>query len=322
MYNHNGHNNHTKELKFFYGSSNPELGKKITEKLGIAEGKVNLKKFASGEIYAQFLENIRGDDVFLMQTAVDPVNDHLVELLIMIDAAKRASAGRIVVVMPNYFYARQDRKAASREPITAKLIADLLTIAGADRVITIDLHSDQIQGFFNIPFDNLPASTTLIEKAKELVGKDEAVIVAPDAGEAKKATKTAMRMNLELSIINKVRQKHNEAKALNIIGADVKGKVCLVFDDMVDTGGSLCTTAEMLKESGARKIYALTTHGVLSGNAVEKIEASQIDKLIICDTLPLRQKSKKIEIVSVAEYLANAIKCIHADESVSTLFRE
>ncbi|MFA6420554.1 MAG: ribose-phosphate diphosphokinase, partial [archaeon] len=252
---------------------------------------------------------------------VNPINDNLMELLIMIDAAKRASAGRITAVTPNYFYARQDRKAASREPITAKLVADLLTVAGANRIITIDLHSDQTQGFFNIPLDNLPSATILINKASELADEN-AVVVAPDAGSAKKATKIASRMNLELAIINKVRLKHNEAKALNIIGADVNGKICLIFDDMVDTGGSLCTAIDMLTENGAKEVYALITHGILSQDAVEKIEKSSVKKLFVTDTIPLKCESKKIEQLSIAEYLAQAIKCIHEDESVSVLFHE
>ena len=313
--------NGTKELILFSGSSNPTLGKEIAKHLNIPEGKINLKKFANGETYAQFLENIRGKDVFLLQTAVNPINDHLMELLIMIDAAKRSSAGRIIVVSPNFFYARQDRKAASREPITAKLVADLLTTAGANRIITIELHSDQTQGFFNIPLDNLPTTSIMMKKAKELI-KGEGVIVAPDAGSAKRATKIASRMNLELAIINKTRLKHNEAKALNIIGSEVKGKTCLIFDDMIDTGGSLCTTIDMLKDNGAIKVYAFITHGILSSDAVQKVENSKVDKLYISDTLPLKVKSAKIEVISIASYLASAIKCIHEDESVTVLFDE
>ncbi len=303
----------------FSGLSNPNLGKEIAKHLSINEGKINLKKFSNGETYAQFMENIRGQDVFLLQTATHPINDHLMELLIKIDAAKRASAGRITAVIPNFFYSRQDRKADSREPITAKLVADLITTAGADRVITIDLHSDQTQGFFNIPLDNLPTTSIMIKKAKELI-KDEGVVVAPDAGSAKRATKIASRMGLELAIINKIRLKHNEAKALNIIGAEVKGKTCLIFDDMIDTGGSLCTTIDMLKDEGATKVYAFITHGILSGDAVKKIEESKVDKLYISDSLPLKTHSEKIEIISIAKYIACAIKCIHEDESVSILF--
>jgi len=268
----------------------------------------------------QFLENIREKDVFLMQTAVESINDNLMELLIMIDAAKRASAGRITAVTPNYFYARQDRKAASRESITARLVADLLTAAGADRIITMDLHSDQTQGFFNIPLDNLPTSGTLIKKAKEIIDGKEAVIVAPDAGSAKKATKIASKLELDLTIVNKTRIKHNEAKALNLIGAKVNKKICLIFDDIVDTGGSLCTATDLLKENGAAEIYAFATHGILSENAVEKINNSKIEKLFVTDTMPSKQVNQKIELISIANYLAEAIQCINNNESVSILF--
>ncbi len=313
--------NGVKEIMLFSGSSNPNLGKEIAKQLNIPKGKINLKKFANGETYAQFLENIRGKDVFLLQTAVDPINDYLMELLIMIDAAKRSSAGRITVVTPNFFYARQDRKAASREPITAKLVADLITTAGADRIITIDLHSDQTQGFFNIPLDNLPTTSIMMKKAKELI-QGEGVVVAPDAGSAKRATKIASRMDLELAIINKIRLKHNEAKALNIIGAEVKGKTCLIFDDMIDTGGSLCTAIDMLKDNGANKVYAFITHGILSQDAVKRVENSKVDMLYISDSLPLKTKSEKIQVISIAKYIASAIKCIHEDESVTVLFDE
>lgn len=305
----------------FSGSSNPILGRNIAKHLNIQEGKINLKKFSNGETYAQFLENIRGKDIFLLQTAIDPINDYLVELLIMIDAAKRSSAGRITVITPNFFYARQDRKAASREPISAKLVADLLTTAGANRIITVDLHSDQTQGFFNIPLDNLPTSSIMMKKARELIN-DEGIVVAPDAGSAKKATKIASRMDLDLAIINKTRLKHNEAKALNIIGAEVKGKTCLIFDDIIDTGGSLCTAIDMLKDNKATKIYTFITHGVLSKDAVKKIENSKINKLFISDSIPIKIKSEKIEVISIAKYLADAIKCIHEDKSVTVLFDE
>ena len=308
----------THELKLFYGTSNPALGEKITQELGIEKGQISIKKFSNGETYIQFLENVRAKDVFLLQTGANPINDNLIELLIMIDAAKRSSAGRITAVIPNFFYARQDRKAASREPITAKLVADLLTAAGAGRILAIDLHSEQIQGFFNIPLDNLPARTMMIRKAREL--SNNFVIVSPDAGGAKESTKIASKMCCGLAIINKMRGEHNKCAALNIIGDEIKGKDCLMFDDMVDTGGSICNAAELLKKEGANKVYAFVTHGVLSGNAVEKINSSQIDKLFITDSIPLKEKSEKIETISVAKYLADAIKCINEDRSVSTLF--
>lgn len=308
------------DIKLFCGSSNQELGQKIAKKLNIDFGEVLIKKFANDETYIQFQENIRGADVFLLQTAVKPINEHLIELLIMIDAAKRASARRITVITPNYFYARQDRKAAPRESISSKLIADLITKAGASRIITIDLHSDQTQGFFNIPFDNLPSSPFFIKKALEICSEN-IVVVSPDAGAAKKATKMSVALNAELAIINKIRTKHNESQALNLIGADVKNKNCLIFDDMVDTAGSLCIAVEMLKKRGAKNVYAFATHGVLSKDAVEKIKNSQIDKLFITNSIPFKQKEEKIEIIDISEYLANAIKNIHNEESVSQLFK-
>ncbi len=310
---------HTNELKFFYGSSNPILGEAIAKELEINVGKITLKKFSDGETYAQFGENVRAKDVFLLQTACEPMNDNLVELLLMIDAAKRSSAGRITAIIPNYFYARQDRKADSREPITAKLIADLLTTAGANRVLTMDLHSEQIQGFFNIPLDNLPARSMMVKKAKEL--SNNYIIVSPDAGAAKVSTKIAIKMCTGLAIINKMRTEHNKCQAMNIIGDSVKGKDCFIFDDIIDTGGSLCNACEVLKKEGAEKVFAFVTHGVLSGNAIEKIENSVIDKLYITDSVPSK-KSSKIEIISIAKYLADAIKCINEDKSVSLLFEE
>ncbi len=310
---------HLGELKLFFGSSNPELGKNICKYLNIEDGKIEIKKFASGETYVRLLENVRGKDVFLLQTATEPINDNLVELLIMIDAAKRASAGRIVVVMPHFFYARQDRKSTSREPISAKLIADLLEKAGADRLVSLEMHSDQIQGFFNIPVDNLAPKKIFIEKAKELCGKS-CVIVAPDAGAAKKSTKISKTLESELAIINKVRSCHNNACALNIIGAQVKGKTCLIFDDIVDTGGSLCEAANLIKKEGAKNIYAFITHGLFNGNAIEKIEASEINNVFTTDSAPQNKKCKKIEVISVTNYFADVINKIHENESVSALF--
>jgi len=309
-------------IKFFSGSSNPALAKEIARFLGADLGNITIKKFANGETYVQFLENIRGSDVFLLQTAVEPINDHLVELLMMVDAAKRASAERITAVIPSYFYARQDRKADSREPISAKLTSDLITVAGAHRVVTMDLHSDQVQGFFNIPFDNLPLRNVFVKKALEETQGDEKnnIIVSPDAGAAKRATKVSIKMNCGLAIINKVRTEHNKAHALSIIGDEVDGKNCLIFDDMIDTGGSLCVSAKMLRDKGAKKIYAFATHGILSGDAIEKIDSSELDKVFITDSIPLKKKSGKIVVLSVAKYIADTITCIHNNQSVSTLF--
>ncbi|MBT4870720.1 MAG: ribose-phosphate pyrophosphokinase [Candidatus Diapherotrites archaeon] len=307
------------ELKLFIGSSNPLLGEEICEQLNIESGKMEIKKFASGETYVRFLENIRAKDVFLIQTAVEPINDNLMELLIMIDAAKRASAGRITVVMPHFFYARQDRKAASREPITAKLTADLLEKAGASRIITLEVHSDQIPGFFDIPFDNLAPKKVFVKKAQELCEGD-CVVVAPDAGAAKKSTKISKTLDSGLAIINKVRSKHNHAEAMNIIGDDVNGKNCLIFDDIVDTGGSLCAAANLVKAQGANKVYAFITHGLFNGDAIEKIEKSDIDIIFTTNTVPQNKKCKKLEIISIADYFAKSIKSIHENESVSKLF--
>ncbi len=311
--------NANNNIKLFCGSSNLVLGKKIAGELGIRLGEVLIRKFANSETYVQFQENIRGADVFLLQTAVEPVNEYLVELLLMVDAAKRASAKRITVITPNYFYARQDRKAAPRESISAKLVADILTIAGANRILTIDLHSNQVQGFFNIPFDNLPSKPLFVKKARE-VSSEKMVVVSPDAGAAKKATKMSLELKAELAIINKIRTKHNEAQALNIIGAEIIGKDCLIFDDMVDTGGSLCQAIEMLKEKGAKRVFAFTTHGVLSKDAVQKINNSKIDKLFITNSIPFTKESQKIEVIDLSKYLASAIRNIHEEKSVGQLF--
>ena len=308
------------ELKLFFGSSNPKLGEEICKHLNITPGKIELKQFASGETYVRFLENIRAKDVFLIQTAVESINDNLMELLIMIDAAKRASAGRITVVMPHFFYARQDRKAASREPITAKLVADLLEKAGANRVVALEVHSDQIQGFFNIPFDNLAPKRVFIKEAKATCQGD-CVVVAPDAGAAKKSTKISKTLSSGLAIVNKVRSKHNEACALNIIGDPVDGKTCLIFDDMVDTGGSLCEAANLIKKNGATKVYAFITHGLFNGDAIKKIEESEIDTIYTTNSVPQDKLSKKLKVLSVGDYFAQVIKAIHENESVSALFK-
>ena len=307
------------ELKLFFGSSNPKLGEEISKELNVEPGKIQVKKFANGETYVRFLENIRAKDVFLLQTATEPMNDNLVELLIMIDAAKRASAGRITVLMPHFFYARQDRKAASREPITAKLVADLLEKAGADRIVTLEVHSDQIQGFFNIPFDNLAPKRIFIEEAKATC-EGECIVVAPDAGAAKKSTKISKTLGAGLAIINKVRSEHNQASALNIIGDEVNEKTCLIFDDIIDTGGSLCEAAKMIKQNGANKVYAFITHGLFNGDALAKIKESEIDTLYTTNSVPQDKLNEKIKVISVADYFAQTIMAIHENESVSVLF--
>ena len=306
------------ELKVFSGTSNPKLAQGIAKELGTKLGEVKIKQFSDGEKYLRFEENIRGRDVFLIQSTSTPVNDNLMELLIMIDAARRASAGRIIAVIPYYGYARQDRKAASREPITAKLVAELLEKAGVDRVVTVDLHSDQIQGFFDVPLDNLTGIGLLIDcmKGKKL---GDVAIVAPDAGAAKKNTKIAKAMNANLVFINKARAKHNEADALNVIG-DVKGKNCIIFDDMIDTAGTMCVGAELIRKVGAKKIYAASTHGILSGHALERIAKAPFEEVVVTDTIPQEGRKGKIRTVSIAKILAQSIKSIHENESVSSLF--
>jgi ribose-phosphate pyrophosphokinase len=306
------------ELKVFAGSSCPELGKKIADYLKIPLGKVELKKFSNGETYARFDENIRGRDVFLVQSLYGSINDYLMELLIMLDAAKRASAARVTPVIPHYAYARQDWKAASREPITAKLVADLLSAAGADRVICLDLHSEQIQGFFNIPVDvltALPKFLKMVEKQKTL----DSVVLAPDAGSAKKSTKAARILGIGLAIANKRRPKHGEAEVVSLIG-DVKGKDCFVFEDMVDTGGTIRAAADAVKKAGAKSVTVCATHGIFSGNALEKIEESEIDKVIVSNSIPQEAKSKKLEVIDVSDLLGESIRRIHNNESISNLF--
>lgn len=306
------------EIKVFSGSSHPELAKKIAGYLGTALGQIELKKFSNGESYARFAENIRGRDVFLVQSLYGPINDYLMELLIMLDAAKRASAARITPVISHYAYARQDWKATSREPITAKLVADLLSIAGADRVIALDLHSEQIQGFFNIPVDTL----TALMKFIKFVGTQKLqkpIVLAPDAGSAKKSTKAAKRLGIELAIVNKRRPKPGQAEAVSLIG-DVKGKDCIIFEDMIDTGGTICAAAEIVKKAGASSVTVCATHGIFSGDALRKIEESAIDRVIVTNSIPKQNHCKKLEMLDVSDLLGEAIKRIHNNESISNLF--
>ena len=306
-------------LKVFSGSGSQELAKKIAEHLIVPLGEMNLKKFNNGETYARFLENIRGCDVFLVQSLHGPVNDYLVELLLMLDAAKRASAARITPVIAHYAYARQDWKAASREPITAKLVADLLSTAGADRVIVLDLHSEQIQGFFNIPVDVLTALPKFLKYVNEKAFSNS-IVLSPDAGSAKKSTKAAAKLGVDIAIVNKRRPKHGEVEASHLIG-DVKGKDCLVFDDMIDTGGTICAAAKTVKSAGASSVTVFATHGIFSNNALQKIDESAIDKVIITNSIPVDAKaSKKLEILDVSDLLAESIKRIHENKSISKLF--
>jgi ribose-phosphate pyrophosphokinase len=307
-------------LRIFTGNSNIELVSKIAKHLETPIGKSSVKNFSDGEINAEIDESVRGMDVFVIQSICAPVNNNLMELLILIDALKRASAERITAVLPYYGYARQDRKVSPRAPISAKLVADLITAAGASRVLTVDLHAGQIQGFFNIPVDHLFAAPVLLEHLKKL--KNDVVIVSPDAGGVERARAYAKRLNSSLAIIDKRREAPNVSQVMNIIG-DVKGYVAVLVDDLVDTGGSLVRAAYALMENGAKSVYACCTHPVLSGRAIEVIAESPIQEMIVTDTIPLREeatKSSKIKVFSVSGILADAIQRIYKDESVSSLF--
>lgn len=308
-------------VKVFSGTANPDLAREVAEYLGMELGQVRITPFSDGEIYVQIQESVRGIDCFVIQPTCSPVNENLMELLILLDAFKRASAGRITVVMPYYGYGRQDRKAAGREAITAKLVADLLTTAGANRVVALDLHAPQIMGFFNILVDHLYASPVLIEHIRTLP-HDDLVLVSPDVGGVARARAFAKKLNdAPIAIIDKRRSQHNVAESLNVVG-DVKGKVAIMVDDMVDTAGTLVKGAELLKKEGASKIYACATHGVLSGPAYERLEKSPIEQLIVTNSIPLEgsRASKKIVQLSVAKLLGEAIARIHDDCSVSELF--
>jgi len=307
-------------LRIFTGNSNIDLVRKISEKLNIPIGKSVVKNFSDGEINVEINESVRGMDVFVIQSICHPVNNNLMELLIMIDALKRASSERITAVLPYYGYARQDRKVSPRAPISAKLIADLITTAGASRILTVDLHAGQIQGFFNIPVDHLYAAPVLLEHLKNL--RDDIVIVSPDAGGVERARAYAKRLNSSLAIIDKRREAPNVSQVMNIIG-DVTDKVAVLVDDLVDTGGTLARAAYALSEKGASAVYACCTHPVLSGKAVEILMDSPILEMIVTDTIPLRSEAKecpKIKVFSISALLADAIRRIYEDESVSCLF--
>jgi ribose-phosphate pyrophosphokinase len=307
------------QLRIFTGTTHRILGEAIASQLDIPLGKVEISRFSDGEIGVQFEENIRGIDVFLVQPTCPPA-DNLMELLIMIDAAKRASARRITVVLPYYGYARQDRKDAPRVAIASRLVADLFEAAGAQRILTMDLHAPQIQGFFNIPFDHVFASRLYVDMLHEHP-IDNLVVVAPDVGSTKMARFYANQLKTDFAIVDKHRERANCAKAMNLIG-DVAGKNCLIVDDIVDTGGTFVATVEMLKDRGGMDIYSAITHPVLSGRAVERIEDSVVKCLWVCDTLPTPKEYlfKKIKIVSTAKLFAEAIKRIHMEESISDLF--
>ncbi|MFZ9595533.1 MAG: ribose-phosphate pyrophosphokinase [Bdellovibrionia bacterium] len=311
-----------REWVILSGLANRPLAEKICQKLGKTLGEVELRRFSDGELFVEIKENVRGRDVYLIQSTCRPVNDTLMELLIMIDALKRASAKEITAVVPYYGYARQDRKVAPRTPISAKLVADLLTSAGATRVVAMDLHAGQIQGFFNIPFDNLFSSPVLLDYIKQNMPQDNLVIVSPDAGGVERARAFAKRLNATVAMVDKRRVGPNIAKAMNIIG-DVKDKLAIILDDMIDTAGTLTEATEAVMKAGAIQVYAAATHGVLSGPAIERIKNSQIQKAIITDTIPLSEEARasgKIVQLSVADLLAEAIYRIHNYDSVSSLF--
>lgn len=309
------------KLMLFSGRSNPGLAEQIAEKLGIGLGQVTLRTFANGETYCRYEESIRGADIFLVQTAAQPVDRHLLELLIMIDAARLASAQRITAVIPLYPYARQDKKSRPREPITAKLVAELLQTAGADRVLTMDLHAGQAQGFFRIPVDHMTAVPMFAQYFRDQGLLEELVAVAPDTGRTKLANKFGEMIGGSLAVLGKQRPEHNIARVINVIG-DVKGKCAVMIDDMIDTAGTLVGAAGALREAGASRVYACATHGLFSANALERIEMSELDRVVVTDTVPIDplKKPDRIEVLSVSGILAETIQNVFADESVSAIF--
>ena len=311
---------HGSEIKLFAGSSNRPLAEAIAKKLNTTLGGVETGKFSDGETSIHLAETVRGRDLFIIQSTSDPVNDNLMELLIMIDAAKRASAGRITAVIPYFGYARQDRKARSRDPITAKLVADLLTAAGADRVLTMDLHAAQIQGFFNIPLDNLLGGPTLYNYFSNKMD-DSYMVVSPDIGSVNRARKVAERLNCQMAIIDKRRPKANVMEVMNIIG-NVEGKKCLLVDDMIDTAGTIVQGAQALVDKGATEIYACCTHAVLSGPAIERLGKSPIKELVMLDTiqLPADKMLPKFKILSTADIFAAAIENVYLDKPMSKIY--
>lgn len=310
------------KIKVFCGNSNPGLAAEICTSLNVPLGVAKVKTFSDGEIMVEIGENVRGRDVYVVQSTCSPTNNNLMELLIMMDALKRASAEKITAVIPYYGYARQDRKVAPRTPITSKLVADLITTAGADRVVTVDLHAGQIQGFFNIPVDNLYAVPVILSHLKDNFPHDHVVMVSPDAGGTERARAFAKRLGCTLAVIDKRRTAPNVAEVMHLIG-DVRDKIAIILDDMIDTAGTLTQAARALKDHGAKSIYACATHAVLSGPAIDRINESVIEEVVITNTVPLGEKSErtsKIKVLSVADLLAEAIRRIHEDESVSSLF--
>ena len=310
------------KLKIFTGNSNIPLATEMCEILGITLGNSVVNRFSDEEILVEIGENVRGMDVFIVQSTSTPANDYLMELLVILDALKRASAGTITAVIPYYGYARQDRKVSPRVPISAKLVADLLTTAGANRVITMELHAGQIQGFFNIPVDNLYSNPVIYDYVKKRFN-DDLVIVSPDTGGVKRARAFAKRLNANLAIIDKRRPKANVSEVMNVIG-EVEKKIAIIFDDMIDTAGTVVQAATAIKEKGAQEVYACCTHPVFSGRAIERLNNSVIKEVIVTNTISLdeeKKKCKKIKVLSVAGLLSEAVKRIYYNESVSALFK-
>jgi ribose-phosphate pyrophosphokinase len=309
-------------LKLFTGTSDRELAREVAGHLELDLGDTTVSTFSDGEIMVRLNENVRGSDAFVIQSTCTPVNDNIMQLLLIIDALKRASAGRITAVIPYYGYARQDRKVQPRVPISAKMVADLITAVGTNRVLTVDLHAGQIQGFFNIPVDNLYAAPVLVEYIKKKYVSDNLVIVSPDAGGVERARAFAKRLNCSIAIIDKRREKANECEVMNVIG-DVLDKDTLLLDDMVDTAGTMAQAAKALIEQGARRVSAACTHAVLSGSAIERINNSAMEELIVTNTIPLDSKMtlcRKLKVLSIASLLGDAIKMIHEESSISSLF--
>ncbi len=306
----------------FTGNAHPELAQAIARYMDIPLSRSKVTRFSDGETFCELGENVRGGDAYVIQPTSSPVNDHVMELLIMTDALRRASAGSITAVMPYYGYARQDRKVAPRTPITSKLVADLMVAAGVDRVVSVDLHAGQIQGFFNIPFDHLYAMPVMLDDYLRLQFGEDAVVVSPDAGGVERARAYSKRLNASLAIIDKRRERANVSEVMHIIG-DVTGKKCIIVDDMIDTAGTLCGAARALADKGASQIVAVATHGVLSGPAIERIQESPLTEVVVTDTMPLSEEARKcgkVKQVSIAKLLGEAIRRIHHGDSVSSLF--
>jgi ribose-phosphate pyrophosphokinase len=311
-----------RRLELVSGRSHPALAEEIARHLGVRLGEANLREFANGEVHCRYDNSIRGSDVFIVQTHCGPVNDSLMEQLIMIDAAKRASAKRITAVCPYYGYSRQDRKSTGREPITAKLVADLLSSAGADRVVSVDLHSGQIQGFFDVPFDHLTAAPVLEAYLRQNAPGD-VMVVAPDAGRVKVAERYSQHLGVDLALVHKTRPPGtaNKVEARHVVG-DVAGRHCVLIDDMIDTAGTICAAAELLHDSGAAEIWAMATHALLSDPASDRLKASHIARVVVTDTLPIAgdRTFDKLEVLSVATIIADAIDAVFEDTSVSEIF--